>query len=402
MRESNKALVLNLIRRERTISRTGIARQVRLSRSTVSAIVNELMDEGWLTESGTGKSQGGRRPILLTFNHQAGYVLGIDVGATHLLALVTDLNAHIVSQVELPFDVVAGPEIGLPAIETTGHEALAQAKIDVSRLVGMCVGVPGPLDYARGTVIAPPIMPGWSEVPVRERVQEIFGVPVYLDNDANLGALGELHYGSGQGVENLAYIKVATGIGYGIIIGGQIYHGQTGSAGEIGHVMIDEDGPPCKCGSYGCLEAMASGPAIARRAMLAIQVGQPSSLKKVVSHNGCLAAEDVARAAFEGDALSQRLYRDAGRLIGIGVADLMNLLNPGRVIVGGGVAQAGELLLASLRETAYQRTVRAAGENVDIVQASLGHRSSGLGAVALVIRETFRNPVKDWMPEIRY
>jgi glucokinase-like ROK family protein len=402
MRESNKALVLNFIRRERTISRTGIARRVRLSRSTVSAIVTELMDEGWLVESGTGKSQGGRRPILLTFNYQAGYVLGIDVGATHLLALVTDLNARIISEVEQLFDVIAGPEIGLPAIVAIGHEALAQAGIDVSRLVGICVGVPGPLDYARGTVIAPPIMPGWDEVPVRDRMQEIFGAPVYLDNDANLGAFGELHYGAGQGVESLAYIKVATGIGYGIIIGGQIYHGQTGSAGEIGHVMIDEDGPPCKCGSYGCLEAMASGPAIAQRAMLAIQVGQPSILGQVVSHNGCLAAEDVARAALEGDALSQRLYRDAGRLIGIGVADLMNLLNPGRVIVGGGVAQAGELLLASLRETACQRTVRAAGENVDIVQAALGHRSSALGAVALVIRETFRNPVGDLMPEVRY
>jgi glucokinase-like ROK family protein len=395
MRESNKALILNLVRQERTVSRTDIARRAHLSRSTVSSIVSELIDEGWLAENGTGKSQGGRRPILLSFNYQAGYVLGIDAGATHLLALVTDLDAQIISEVEQPFDVVAGPEIGVPAMAAIGREALAQAGIVASRLAGVCAGVPGPLDYARGTVIAPPIMPGWSEVPVRDRLRESFGVPTCLDNDANLGALGELYYGAGQGVDNLAYVKVATGIGYGIIVSGQIYHGQTGSAGEIGHVMIDEDGPPCKCGSYGCLEAMASGPAIAQRAMLAIRAGQPTVLKETISRNGHLTARDVARAAFEGDALSKRLYRDAGRLIGIGVADAVNLLNPGRVIIGGGVSQAGELLLASLRETARQRSVRAAGEDVGIVQAALGRRSSALGAVAQVIQEAFRNPVQD-------
>ncbi len=394
MRELNKALILNLVRQQREIFRADIARRTRLSRSTVSTIVSELIDEGWLSESGPGKSRGGRRPIILTFNNQAGYVLGIGVGATHLMALVTDLDAQIVAEIERPFSAAAGPEVGLPAIVEIGRDALSRAGIDSTQLIGAGVGVPGPLDYKRGTIVAPPIMPGWHETPVRDQLRAVFETPVYLNNDANLGALGERHYGAGQNVDNLAFIKVATGIGCGIIIDGQIYHGQTGAAGEIGHLTIDEDGPPCKCGSYGCLEAMAGGQAIAQRAELAIQAGRPTLLREL-STNGKLTAKDVDRAARKGDTLSQQLYQDAGRLIGIAVADLINLLNPGLVIIGGGVAQAGELMLESLRETACQRSIRATIGNIEIVQSALGRRSTALGAVALVLEETFRNPAKD-------
>jgi glucokinase-like ROK family protein len=394
MRELNKALILNLVRQSREISRTDIARRTRLSRSTVSTIVSELIDEGWLIESGPGKSRGGRRPIILTFNYQAGYALGIGVGATHVIALVTDLEARIAAEIERPFVAADGPEVGLPAIVEIGRDALSQAGVDTSQLLGAGVGVPGPLDRKRGTIVAPPIMPGWHETPVRDRLREAFGTPVYLNNDANLGALGERHYGAGQNVDNLAYIKVATGIGCGIIIDGQIYHGQTGAAGEIGHLTIDEDGPPCKCGSYGCLEAMAGGQAIAQRAELALQAGRPTMLREL-SMNGKLTAKDIDHAARKGDALSRQLYQDAGRLIGIAVADLINLLNPGRVIIGGGVSQAGELMLEPLRETACQRSMRATIGSIDIVQSALGRNSTALGAVALVLEETFRSPAED-------
>ena len=394
VREINKVLVLNLIRQERTISRTDIARRIHLSRSTVSAIVNDLLAEGWLIESGTGKSRGGRRPILLSFNYRAGHILGVDAGATHLLAVVTDLDAQVVAEVERPFDVSAGPEVGLETIVDVAREALAEAHLELSQLIGVGVGLPGPLDYAHGTIVAPPIMPGWGDFPVRDRLVAALDVPVFVDNDANLGALGEFSYGAGQDVENLAFIKVATGIGCGIMIGGQIYHGQTGAAGEIGHVTMAGDGPPCTCGSYGCLEAMAGGPAIAQRAAQAIQVGQSTMLRSMVS-NGNLTAKLVEQAARRGDPLACQLYADAGRLIGLAVANVINLLNPGRVIIGGGVSEAGELILASLRETACQRSMRAAAGATDIVQATLGHRSSSLGAVALVLQETFRSPAVD-------
>jgi glucokinase-like ROK family protein len=394
VRELNKVLVLNLIRQERMISRADIAQRVHLSRSTVSAIVNDLLAEGWLVESGIGKSRGGRRPILLTFNYQAGYILGVDAGATHLFALVTDLDGQIVVEIERPFDVSAGPEAGLATIVDVARELLAAAHLELSHLIGVGVGLPGPLDYARGTVVAPPIMPGWDNFPVRDRLVATLDAPVYVDNDANLGALGEYGYGAGKDVDNLAFIKVATGIGCGIIVGGQIYHGQTGAAGEIGHVTMAEDGPPCTCGSYGCLEAMAGGPAIAQRAAQALQVGQSTVLRSMIS-NGNLTAKLVEQAARQGDPLACQLYADAGRLIGLAVANVINLLNPGRVIIGGGVSEAGELILASLRDTACQRSMRAAVGATDIVQATLGHRSSALGAVALVLQETFRSPAVD-------
>jgi len=322
------------------------------------------------------------------------FILGIGVGATHLLSVVTDLDAQILAEIERPFHVAAGAETGLSAIADIGQEALAEANIDTSQLIGIGVGVPGPLDYAEGKPISPPLMPGWSGVPVRDHLQQVLGAPVYLYNDANLGALGELHYGAGKGFDNLAYVKVATGIGSGIIIDGEIYHGQTGSAGEIGHVTIDENGPPCTCGSYGCLEAMSGGPAIARRAERAIMVGQSTSLKEISAERP-LTAKDVEDAARLGDSLSLQLYQDAGRFIGIAVADLVNLLNPGRVIIGGGVSQAGELILDSMRRTAAQRSMRAAIERAEIVQATLGRRSTSYGAVALVLQETFRSPAAD-------
>ncbi len=392
IRELNRTSILNLVRQERTISRTDIAQRTHLSRSTVSTIVNELLEQGWLVESGTGESQGGRRPILLGFNYQAGYILSIDAGATHLLSLVTDLDAQPIAEAERPFDVSVGPELGLAQMVAVGREALTQSGLEAGQLLGIGAGVPGPLDYAKGTIVSPPLMPVWHGTPVRDHLQQAFNVPLYLDNDANLGALGERHYGAGQGVDNLAYIKVATGIGCGLIIDGQVYHGQTGSAGEIGHVMIDKDGPPCKCGSYGCLEAMAGGPAIAQRAKLSIQAGQPTALTQIDSLDG-LTAKDVCRAAREGDALARQLYADAGRLIGVAVADMINLFNPGQVIVGGGVSQAGELILESLRETVTERSVRAAIENTDIVQSALGRRSTALGGIALVLQEVFRSPV---------
>lgn len=394
MRELNKALVLNVVRQERTISRTDIAQRTQLSRSTISTITSELIKEGWLRESGMGESRGGRRPILLTFNYRAGFILGIGVGATHLLALVTDLDAQIKAEIERPFKVADGSEVGLAAIAGIGRDVLAEAGVKASQLIGVGVGVPGPLDYAEGKPVAPPLMPGWNGVPVRAHLQDALEALVFLDNDANLGALGELQYGAGKGIDNLAYVKVATGIGCGIIIDGQIYHGQTGSAGEIGHVTIDENGPPCTCGSYGCLEAMAGGPAIARRAERAIMVGQSTSLKEIAAARP-LNAKDVEEAARAGDGLSLQLYQDAGRFIGIAVADLVNLLNPGRVLIGGGVSRAGELILESMRQTAAQRSMRAAINSTVILQAALGRRATALGAVALVLQETFRSPAED-------
>jgi glucokinase-like ROK family protein len=389
MRELNKSLVLKVIREERPISRAEIAKRTRLSRSTVSAIVDKLLESEFICEQGVGKSRGGRRPILLDFNPRAGFVVGLDMGATHLLAVVADLQATLLVTLDEPFSIEVGPEKGLAQAAQIMETALEQANISRPRVLGVGVAVPGPVDYAAGMVVSPPIMPGWDRVPIRDRLQEALSLPVYLDNDANLGALGEYAYGAGKNVSNLAYIKVGTGIGCGLIVDGRIYRGQRGYAGEIGHLTIDENGPPCRCGSFGCLESMASAEAIVRRAEMAMQAGQRTSL----SRHRRLTATDIARAARERDALSQQLFEEAGRHIGVALAGLINLFNPGRVIVGVGADETSELLLDPVQRTVGARAMAGALADTRIVPAQLRREAVAAGAVALVLDQTFRNPV---------
>ena len=391
VRELNKALVLNVIREERLISRADIAKRTRLSRSTVSAIVDQLLDTDLIRERGVGESRGGRRPVLLEFNPRAGFVVGLDIGAAHLLAVVADLDATIlVALLEESFSIEIGPERGLSQAVRTVEAALEQAAIPRDRVFGVGVGVPGPVDYTAGTVVSPPIMPGWDRIPIRDRLHRALDLPVYLDNDANLGALGEYAHGAGVNVPNLAYIKAATGIGCGLIVDGSIYHGQRGYAGEIGHLTIDENGPPCRCGSFGCLESMASAEALVRRAEAAIQAGQKTSLSQ--RQNG-LTLTEIARAAHEGDVLSRQLFEEAGRHIGVALAGLINLLNPGLVIIGAGADGVGDSLLDPLQRTVDARTMNGAATDARIVPAQLGRKGVAIGAAALVLDETFRIPV---------
>ncbi len=391
MRDFNKALVLSLIHQQGTISRADIAKRTNLSRSTVSNIVNELLAAHLVEESGIGQSQGGRRPILIEFNYQTGYAVGVELGATHILVIVTDLEPHTIVELEHEFDLTIGPEAGLRQVIESVRQALAQAGVSLEQVAGVGLGVPGPVSHDMGSVAFPPIMPGWHGFPLRARLEEELGVTVYLDNDANLGALGEWAHGAGQGVDNLAYIKVGTGIGCGLLIDGQIYRGQSGSAGEIGHITIDENGPPCRCGNYGCLESMAAGPAIAHRAQLAIKAGQETMLSKVKPVEEITAA-DVSRAASQGDPLSLQLFHETGRHIGVALAGLINLFNPKLVIIGGGVAQAGDILLEPIRRSVQSHGLRTTVENCQIVQAQLGREATALGAVTLVLEKMFRSP----------
>jgi glucokinase-like ROK family protein len=328
----------------------------------------------------------------LEFNPKAGFVAGLDIGATHLLVVVADLEATILVTKEEPFSIELGPENGLSQAVHLVKAALEQAAIPRDRVFGVGVGVPGPVDYDAGMVVSPPIMPGWDRVPFRDRLQEALNLPTYLDNDANLGALGEFAYGAGKSVPNLAYIKAASGIGCGLIIDGRIHHGQRGYAGEIGHLTISENGPPCRCGSFGCLESMASGEAIVRRAQAAIHAGQKTSLSGLQDQ---LSLAQIAQAAHQGDGLSQQLFEEAGRHIGVALAGLINLLNPGRVIVGFGVDESGSLLLAPLQRTVEARTMNGAASDARIVLAQLGRQGVAVGAVTLVLQQTFYNPAAD-------
>lgn len=391
MGELNRSIVLNFIRQERSISRAEIAQRTNLSRSAVSNIISSLLREGIVQESGIGESKGGRRPIMVNFNHNAGYAVGIDVGANHILAIATDLDGNIVLKNSSSFSIDIGPERALPIILTKIQDLLASPEINPQRVVGMGVGVPGPLDYTTGKVIAPPIMPGWDNFPLRDFLARNFSMPVLIENDANLGAAAERWCGAGTGYDHLAYVKIGTGIGCGLVFEGKIYRGQRGSAGEIGHITITRDGPPCRCGSYGCLESMAASPAIIMRARLAIEAGRSTSITDY-ANPGELELLHIEQAAQNGDMLAQELINDAGRYIGIALANLINLFNPGVIVLGGGVVSLGELLLEPIRETVKIRSLVARYQDTHIVMGQLGREAVALGAATLALQEVFQGP----------
>jgi glucokinase-like ROK family protein len=377
----NKYSVLDLIRfTAGGISRAEIARRLDLTRAAVTAIVGDLLETGIIRETESTSSHTGRPPLVLEIDPTRGYVVGIDFGASHIGLLVADTAARILEETEVPIDIQDGPEVCLGRGDQLLHDLLSKTKHDISDILAVGVGVPGPIVSDAGMVLAPPIMPGWDRFPIRDTLEKKWGLPVSLNNDAELGALGEWAAGAGRGETNLAYIKVGIGIGCGLLLDGKIYRGITGSAGEIGHLTIDENGPLCACGNRGCLEAFAGGRAIAQHAQEAIKKGQRTSLANFMS-NGTITAQNVATAARQGDLVAQQILGQAGAHIGIALAGLVNLFNPGMVIIGGGVSQTGDIILEPIRQVVNRRSLPAATRVVRITTAMLGRRSSSIGAV---------------------
>jgi len=377
----NKYAVLDMIRfSPGGISRAEIARRLDLTRAAVTAIVDDLLVTGITRESERIVSQSGRPPVVLEIDPTHGYVVGIDFGASHIGLLVADLGAHILEEIEIPLDIQDGPKICLDRADRLLQEILSKTKLEIKDILAIGVGVPGPIVSDAGMVLAPPIMPGWDRFPIRDTLEKKWGRPVSLNNDAELGALGEWAAGAGRGESNLAYIKVGTGIGCGLLIEGKIYRGITGSAGEIGHLTIDENGPLCACGNHGCLEAFAGGRAIAQQAMDAIKGGRRTGLASFQT-NGTITARQVAAAARQGDLVAQQILSQAGAHIGIAIAGLVNIFNPGMVIIGGGISQNGDIILEPIRQVVNRRSLPAATRVVHITTAMLGRRSSSIGAV---------------------
>jgi glucokinase len=307
------------------------------------------------------------------------WYLGVDLGGTKILAAVVD-EAGRVAATARAATPQAGPSAVVEAIAATANRALEAAGLSRGAVRAAGVGAPGPADPATGMVYAPPNLHGWRDVALGDLVGERLGMPVAIENDANAAALGEHWVGAGRGVDDLLYITVGTGIGGGLILRGRVYYGVSGTAGEVGHMVIVPGGPRCACGRLGCLEAVASGPAIAREARAALAAGRASVLSAVAAE--ALDAREVARAAAAGDPLAREVFARAARYLGLATANLVNLLNPALVVVGGGVARAGELLLGPVRRIVAAEAFERPAAAVQIVPAALGPRAGALGAAA--------------------
>ncbi|PWN01352.1 sugar kinase [Nocardioides silvaticus] len=362
--------VFDLLRDGEPRTRAQLAEVTGLARSTISARLDALVRLGLVVPYG-GVSTGGRPPSLIAFNPGARVVAGIDLGATHASAALADLDGRILGDRWAQLDIAAGPEHVLSWVEETIAALLTESGRPRTDLAAIGIGLPGPVEHDTGRAINPPIMPGWDRYDVPGRVQRSYDVPVLVDNDVNIMALGEQHAHL-RDVDDLVFIKIGTGIGAGIISGGALQRGAQGTAGDLGHVFLPRGAEvTCRCGNQGCLEAVAAVPALAT----------------AIRGAGVEVAEDhdVVPLVRSGNAQAIQVVRQSGRDLGEVLATLVNLINPSVIVIGGALAGAGESVLAGIREIVYRRSLPLATQNLHITTSQAGQRAGVIGAAALAI-----------------
>lgn len=369
--------VLSLVRANAANSRADLARVTGLSRSTASQRVDALIELGLIVETGDGESTGGRRPTMLVFAAEAGLMLAADFGASHCRLGITDRTGTLLVQRESPIDIADGPERCLGFAIDGFEKLLADLGRSAADVEGVGVGLPGPVEFAAGRVVNPPIMPGWHGVPVPPFFAERFpGAPVLVDNDVNVMALGEYTAGGwSDAVDDLLYVKVGTGIGCGIVAGGQIHRGAQGAAGDLGHVPVSDSETRCHCGNIGCVEAVASGAAIA------------AALRDAGVDAGNTA--DVVALARAGHPVAVPMVRTAGRRLGEVLAGAVNFFNPSVIVLGGGLDDVHEHLIAGVREVIYRRSTALATHRLDIARSRLGREAGVIGCATMAVEHTY-------------
>jgi len=384
VRRLNRDAVLQLIRERGPISRTALARLAHLTPATVFSIVGELTEQGLAQPRGIGPSQGGRRPMLFEFAPQSHAAIGVDIRSTEVTGVLASLDGIPRRTATRGYQRQAGVDV-VPLVIDVIQELIAVSPVPLDRLAGVGLAVPGLVNIRRGVVVES-VNWGWHDLPLRDRLAEQIHLPIYLEEDDNALAIGEGFFGAGRGMPNVVCLKVGRGVGAGIIIGGALFRGPDNSAGEIHHILVDPEGPQCYCGNYGCLGRMVSADAIAERAVKSLKQGAVSSLAETVHGDlDRVTVALIAEAAQSGDPFACQVMEQTGRYLGIGIATLVNLLNPDLVIIGGGVIRAGASLFEPIRRVVQRRTTAGAGRRAQIEAAKLGVEASAIGAAAMVM-----------------
>jgi predicted NBD/HSP70 family sugar kinase len=356
--------LFQLVREGHATSRAELARATGLARSTVSQRIDELLGHGLLVERGDGPSTGGRPPSRLVFDAASGVVLCADLGATHCRLAVSDLACDVLTERSGDMAIDAGPETVLASVQDRFDDLLAEAGRSRADVRGIGIGLPGPVEFAAGRAVSPPIMPGWF-------AGRFTGVPVLVDNDVNVMALGEYWASWRHSIDDLLFVKVATGIGCGIITGGDLHRGADGTAGDLGHIQVPDAGDAlCRCGNRGCVEAVASGGAIAQQLR-----------EQGIEADG---SRDVVALVRAGDPQATALVRQAGRLVGEVLAGAVNFFNPAVIVIGGDVAHAHEQFFAGVREVVYRRSTALATQHLQVARSRLDDRAGVIGCAVTV------------------
>lgn len=388
MKTINRGLILDSIRRQGPLSRAEIAKQTGLNPSTVTRLVAELINEGFVREGGFAGSQGGRRPIMLELVPNAVFIIGVSVEATFISGIIANLTAEVLIKEHRPLGGTSKEEIARQITEMI-DDLLAKACKRRIKVVGIGLAMHGLVDSDRGIAMYPPAF-GWRNLPVRDLLERHYKLPVRVDNNARSMVLGECWIGEAKGIDNVIGLKVGQGIGSGIVLRGSAFEGLQHSAGEIGHTTVAFDGPICDCGNYGCLESVASLKALVNQAKIHLKQGVSSKLWDFcVGDLDNLKPQHVFEAAFAGDKLAHQLLEGIGRYLGIAIANIINLLNPSKILLGGDIYPALEFVLPTIREIVQMRAMDIPKKSVSIEPVKLGENAVAIGAVTLILQEIF-------------
>jgi predicted NBD/HSP70 family sugar kinase len=394
VRELNRSIVLERLWVASPLSRADLASATGLNKTTVSNLVDELLAAGFVREIGRNASAGGRPGVLLELDAEAGWMIGAEIGVGRLHVVLANLRAAIVWRQKAEFGLGEDLESVLEKLTLLVRQAHQYCHRSRRRLMGAGVTIPGLVDVASGRLIFEPNM-GWRDVPLRQLLQARLSLPVHVDNDANAAALAEHYFGVAQDVDTFAYVVANIGLGTGLVMGGQIFPGVSGYAGEAGHTTIDPDGPLCRCGNRGCWERLASQRALFERIEAALESGEASILRPARSGGRLplpLTLERILDAARQGDPITQRALIETGTYLGIGIANLVNLLNPTLVAFGGTLSLAHEYLLPTARQVVETRAMPELRQATRIVVSAFQADACVVGGAALVLHELLRRP----------
>lgn len=384
------SLMLDLLRDHGPLSRAELGDRLEASRSRTAGEVEALVAAGMVRAAGPAPSRGGRPSTLVELDPDIRYA-AVDLGATSIDIEITNGRLEPIAGHSEDADIAIGPVAVLHRIS----EVLAKLRGDDGGkpLRGLGIGLPGPVSVREGMPVSPPIMPGWHRFPLRAALEAEYGCPVMVDNDANLMSIGEGYRGIAKVTESSLFVKVGTGIGCGVRLGGKVYRGTEGCAGDIGHIQVDPRGPQCHCGGSGCLEAVFSGAALKRDALVAARSGASPFLRRLSEAGVTLTAREVGEGAATGDLACVKLVREGGRQLGSVLAMMVSFINPSMIVIGGGLAGLGNLFLAEVRGCVYKRSLPLATGNLPIVLSELGSRAGVTGAAFLASRRAHRQPL---------
>ncbi|PKQ36570.1 MAG: ROK family protein [Actinobacteria bacterium HGW-Actinobacteria-11] len=385
--------IVNMVRTGEATTRPEIGRITGLGRGVVTQRIDQAIEMGFLADSELAPSTGGRSARTLRFRSEQGLIVVCALGALHIRVGIADLDGTLIAHTHEPWDIASGPEKTLARTMELADALLT--KQGEAPVWAVTVGLPGPVDFAHGRPVAPPIMPGWNGFDVRDAIQEHFDAPAWIDNDVNLLVFGE-RARRDAATDDLIYCKIGSGIGSGLLSQGRVHRGANGAAGDIGHVRVSGSEEPCRCGKVGCLEAVAGGWALVRDARRAIENGATGQLAEAAHTGGQLTPEAIARAAENGDSLAIGLVQHSARVVGEAAATLVNVFNPKIFIIGGAAAAAGELFLAEVRQRVYELSLPLATRDLQIVPSVNDAQEPLRGGAALAIETLFVTTFPRW------